>query len=691
MSVWIGKTLGKIQIEKLLGRGGMAEVYLGMHTTLSRPVAVKILHGYLDEQDDLSERFTREARVAAGLRHPNIVQVYDFDVFDGRPYIVMEYINGPSLHSYLHSLHERDALMPLGMIRRLVPMIASALDYAHSQGLIHRDIKPGNILLQSRTEKIVLGEPLPQDVEPLLADFGLVRVLDAAKQTSSGVITGTPAYMSPEQARGLVTNYSTDVYSFGVLLYELLSGTLPFEGYSAFSVIQKVIHEPPAPIPDLAPELQQVLDRALQKEPDRRYQSAGELSNAFLTALGVSTEANTIPPLHLPELQQEKETPILETPIVVKPSQRKQWLFPILGVLAVGLVALGVFFFGSFRTRGAILPAATHPSSVGVLRFQNIVASLDGVTVKVTGMSSPAQGSHYEVWLTQGENRRSLGILELDAQGAGTLSFADDQSRNLLGRYDSMEVTLEPSPDPSPNSSGQVAFSSRIPTNALVHVRHVLVSIHDTPHQIGLMDGLLTDSTLVDNEANAMLAAFDANDKVAAMRHAEAILNLIVGSQSPDYGDLDGDGKVTDPGDGYGLLLNGESPGYTGGVESHTMYAMQSGDASEAIITHGMHVITSVTNVEDWLVQLRDLCKAILRDSSDLEMRSTMVQAVALADQIVKGVDLDGNERIDAIPGEGGVLTAYQHSYYMADMVILFGANQVMPPGPTPDVTPESY
>ncbi|MEW5938186.1 MAG: serine/threonine-protein kinase [Chloroflexota bacterium] len=156
MTVWIGKTLGKVQVEKLLGRGGIAEVYLGTHTALERPVAVKFLHGYFEENTDLFERFQREARVVAGLRHPNIIQVFDYDVAEERPYIVMEYVNGPSLAAYLKSIHERGERMPLAMIRRLLPLLASALDYAHTQGVIHRDIKPANVLLYSKSGPIKL-------------------------------------------------------------------------------------------------------------------------------------------------------------------------------------------------------------------------------------------------------------------------------------------------------------------------------------------------------------------------------------------------------------------------------------------------------------------------------------------------------------------------------------------------------
>ncbi len=714
MSDWLGKTIGKVRIEKLLGRGGMAEVYYGTHVSLQRPVAVKFLHGYLEQHSEVFERFQREARVVAGLRHPNIIQVYDYDLVDERPFIVMEYVNGPSLAAYMRSIQEQGGRMPLGMIRRILPMLASALDYAHLQGVVHRDIKPGNVLLYSKSGSVKLGDALPVDAEPLLADFGLVRVLDSATQTSSGLITGTPAYMSPEQARGEHVDHRADVYSLGVLVYEMLSGRVPFDGETITTVMHKVLYDPPAPIADLSPGLQVVLNRVLEKNPANRYQTAGEFSNAFLSALGTLTMADTLPPISVPESLSKPVTPHTHpTQITVtlpQPNLMRWGFFSILLVVA----ALAFLLIPRGDNNGPATASSAVPgeptggmdmdhgtavqpgpivevASVGRLRFQDVAGLLDGVTVFVSEMPLPAEGFHYEAWLVGGEIRRSLGVLELDAQGNGSLSFVDGQSRNMLARYDSMEITVEPSPDPSPNSSGVVAFSSSIPRNALTHVRHVLASVSDSPNEIALIEGLWIDSKLVDEQANAMLAAVDANDKAAAMRSAEAIVNLIVGSQAPEYGDLDGDGEVTDPGDGYGLLLNGDSPGYIEGVESHTLYAMQGGDAPANVILHGGHVITSIMNVEDWMVQLRDLCLSILKDMPSQDVRSTVVQAVALADQIVTGVDLNGDENIDPIPGEGGVLTAYQHAYYMADMDILIGAGQVMPLGPTPSVTSQPY
>src|SRR6266496_3432778 len=214
MPEWLGKTIGRVRIEKLLARGGMAEVYLGSHLTLERPVAIKLLHSYVEAEPILLERFHREAKVVAGLRHPNIVQIFDFDTTtDGHPYIVMEYLKGPTLATYLRHLHQRKKRIPPHQVARLLKALTAALDYAHGQGVIHRDIKPGNILLHNKTDEIPLDRPLTNDVEAIVTDFGLVRVMNAASQTISGFISGTPTYASPEQARGDQTDHRTDLYS----------------------------------------------------------------------------------------------------------------------------------------------------------------------------------------------------------------------------------------------------------------------------------------------------------------------------------------------------------------------------------------------------------------------------------------------------------------------------------------------
>lgn len=353
MPDWLGKTIGKVRIDKYLAHGGMAEVYLGTHLTLERPVAIKVLHGYIEENPDLLARFHREAKVVAGLRHPNIVQVYDFDALDGHPYIVMEYLKGPTLSTYLRNLHSRNERIPHHQVARLLKGLTAALDHAHGQGVIHRDIKPGNILLHDKNEDISLERPLSREVEGILTDFGLVRIVNAASQTASGMVSGTPAYMSPEQARGDQTDYRTDVYSLGIVLYEMLAGRVPFEADSSMSVIYMQINEPPPPIPGISPALQAVMDRALLKDPADRYQTCREMSVDFFLEMGMTAEAETIIEA-LPEESLRRATARIKP----KPARRVPlWI----GVGLLSLVVLFAVVFGAFRL-ASNTPALSNPT-----------------------------------------------------------------------------------------------------------------------------------------------------------------------------------------------------------------------------------------------------------------------------------------------------------------------------------------
>ncbi len=265
MPEWIGKTIGKVRIDQLLAHGGMAEVYLGTHLTLDRPVAIKVLHSYIEDDLDLRQRLQREAKVVAGFRHPNIVQVYDFDTIEGHPYIVMEYLNGPTLAVYLRNLHARKERLSAEQVAQLLKGPAAALDYAHGLGVIYRDVKPGNIMLHGAVDETSSGRSAIADLDPVVTDFGLLRVAGASHQTSLGTIAGTPNYMSPEQASGTNTDYRTDIYSLGVVLYEMLAGRAPFDGDSTLTVLYKQINQPPPPIPGISAKEQAVIDRALAK------------------------------------------------------------------------------------------------------------------------------------------------------------------------------------------------------------------------------------------------------------------------------------------------------------------------------------------------------------------------------------------------------------------------------------------
>ncbi len=353
MPEWIGKTIGRVRIDKYLARGGMAEVYLGAHLSLDRLVAVKVLHSYIEEDPGLLARFQREAKVVAALRHPNIVQIFDFDATEGHPYIVMEYLKGPTLSTYLRGLHDRGDRIPPHQVARLLKALTAALDYAHGQGVIHRDIKPGNIMLHGNADEIRLDQPLTADVEAVITDFGLVRIEHAASQTASGMISGTPSYMSPEQARGDKTDHRTDIYSLGCVLYEMLAGRVPFEADTSMSVIYMQINEPPPPIPGVNPAVQAVMNRALAKKPDDRYQTCREMAVDFFLALGMNAEAETI----IESMPAESGVKHTVASIKPKTTQRKP--------LWIGAVALSVIFliaaaFGAIR----VFSNSSPPSNI---------------------------------------------------------------------------------------------------------------------------------------------------------------------------------------------------------------------------------------------------------------------------------------------------------------------------------------
>ena len=360
MPEWIGKTIGRVRIDKYLARGGMAEVYLGSHLSLDRAVAVKVLHSYIEEDPGLLTRFQREAKVVAALRHPNIVQIFDFDATDGHPYIVMEYLKGPTLSTYLRRLHERNERIPTHQVARLLKALTSALDYAHGQGVIHRDIKPANIMLHGKADEISLDQPLTSDVEAVLTDFGLVRIEHAASQTASGMVSGTPSYMSPEQARGDKTDNRTDIYSLGVVLYEMLAGRVPFEADSTMSVMYMQINEPPPPIPGVTPAVQAVMNRALAKNPNDRYQTCREMALDLFLALGMTAEAETIIG-SLPEASRQRakldskaEQPKATTkrrPLIIGIA-----IVSVLCIIGVAVGALGLFS----KFSGAATPSDTQ-------------------------------------------------------------------------------------------------------------------------------------------------------------------------------------------------------------------------------------------------------------------------------------------------------------------------------------------
>ncbi len=274
---WTGKQLGRYQISRHLGRGGMADVYQAQDTDLQRPVALKIMLPGLSQDTQFVARFRREARTVAQLNHPNIVQIYDVGTApDGQPYIAMQYIDGGSLRESLTELAERGKLLPTDQALGIVRQVADALGRAHAAGIVHRDLKPSNILISS-------------DGTPVVVDLGIAAVEGGARLTATGSLLGTPHYMSPEQIQGRQVDGRSDLYSLGVMLYELLAGSRPFPSDSPIALMHAHVYEQPIPLAsvrgDLTPQTLQVVDTLLQKEPAQRFDSAETLIAALDQAI----------------------------------------------------------------------------------------------------------------------------------------------------------------------------------------------------------------------------------------------------------------------------------------------------------------------------------------------------------------------------------------------------------------------
>jgi predicted Ser/Thr protein kinase len=287
----IGKTLGKYQILEHIGHGGMSEVYKGQQAQLNRMVAIKVLHPFLADEEGFVVRFQREARLVAAMRHPNIVQVYDFDYHDELAiyYMVMEYIDGPTLKNLLEGgpISTEDTV-------HVGSAIADALDYAHQRSMIHRDIKPANIMYLD-------------DKEPVLTDFGIARMLNLSGLTASGAMVGTPAYMAPEIGIGKAGAASSDIYSLSVVLYQAVTGNLPFAAETPMGMVMDHISKPPPRpsifAPTVSKALEQVILKGMQKEPSARFRTAGEMAVALRQVLG---PAHVAPPAAVPVLASEK-------------------------------------------------------------------------------------------------------------------------------------------------------------------------------------------------------------------------------------------------------------------------------------------------------------------------------------------------------------------------------------------------
>ena len=395
-----GTTLGHCVIEQMLGQGGMARVYKGRQENLDRAVAIKVLPPYYAADPAFVERFKLEARAMARLSHPNIVTVHDAGEDQGRLYIIMEYIGGGTLKQRMARS------MPLSEITRIIREVASALTYAASMGIIHRDVKPVNVLMDTSGRAV-------------LSDFGIAKVLaTSAALTQSGAGVGTPEYMSPEQCRGGSVDARSDIYALGIMLYEMLTGHTPFEADNYTALAHSHIYEPVPPPsqrnPRISPAVQAVVMKALEKDPAQRFQTATDMAITLEQAVaaqapvGPMTGRHPVPgarvtaqPLPQPVPQPQRQPGSLPLPVICprcrQPNAPTQRFCSACGWQLTPAPPTGVppQYPHPQPTGSYVTCPACHAPNQAINRFcttcgQSLLVGVAGLHCRVCGKTNPA-------------------------------------------------------------------------------------------------------------------------------------------------------------------------------------------------------------------------------------------------------------------------------------------------------------
>jgi serine/threonine protein kinase/Tol biopolymer transport system component len=431
-----GQQVSHYQIQEKLGEGGMGAVYRAYDTELRRPVALKVLPPEYASDPERRSRLLREARAASALNHPNIVGIYEVGSDNGVDFIAMEFIEGKSLGDIIPAKG-----LPPGKTLNYAVQIASGLAKAHAAGVIHRDLKPANIMLTGPAS----GHP---ELVKLL-DFGLARRVELGEKhdttlTVEGAILGTPAYMSPEQAQGKPADVRSDVFSFGSVLYQMVTGRRAFEKDSHISTLAAVVQEEPRPLPSSVPrDLERTIARCLRKDPERRFQSMADVRVALL------------------ELKEESDSGRLPE-VAIAPARRRAWLWAGAAVLVLALLGTGLWLMKRGATplpQPSVVPVTTYPGSQMYPSFspdgKQIAFSWDGekgdkfsIYVKLLGetnalrLTTSPTGDYYPAWSPDGK-RIAFRRMGSDG-GIYTVSALGGAERKLTGLATGYQMSWSP-------------------------------------------------------------------------------------------------------------------------------------------------------------------------------------------------------------------------------------------------------
>jgi len=667
----IGQKLGQYEVTELLGQGGMATVYKAHQESIDRYVAIKVLppHAALDEQ--FIERFQLEAKTIGSLQHPHILPLYDYGTQEDILYLVMAYVEGGALEDIL----ENRETLTVRRIEKILREIASALDYANRRGVIHRDVKPANILIDS-------------EGHALLADFGIVKMMgNDANLTGTGVV-GTPAYIAPEQGQGeLNIDGRADLYSLACVVYEMLSGLQPFRAETMMKVVLQHITEPPPCLldvsPDLPPAVDGVMKKAMAKNPDDRYATAVDFAEALSHALHSSEESlvaaraevplDASPPRSQdvtrvfdsePDFTNPDENKASQT-VVVQQSTNPLLFMGLFGIIALVIVVVAIVMVGQQNQNSAIadntIPTTetgevnTSPTEVpvpefvadvqtfGEMRYNSTESLGDTINLQLIDVASPSAGNTYVVWLRNSmtEEVVNLGDIVVDATGRGILIYTDAEERMLPSLYNNIVITEELGTDGNV-PEGEIAYQGQVPIELTQALNEIFVSSEDGFNENGLLAGVGAEGGTAQNHAGL---ASRASTLGSMKTHAEHTLNIINGTNE----DYDGNGSPQNPGRGVGVFF------FLDKIDELLLDVVQRDDASIYVQQNSDFILVCTTNVRDWANRVNELELEMLAADTLEAATDPSTESENLALAMTAGIDLNENGRIDAFEGECGL------------------------------------
>jgi hypothetical protein len=652
-------TLGKYEIIGLLGEGGIAVVYRGYHREIDRYLAVKVLRPHYSQDPQFVERFKLEGRVIARLQHPHIVPLYDFGVQDDITYLATAYIQGGSLADIIAA-----GPMPLRQIDKVLREIISALDYAHRRGVVHRDIKPSNILIDA-------------EGHALLADFGIVKIAGSGTTlTGTGSVLGTPAYISPEQGQARQVDGRADIYSLGVVAFEMLTGQRPFH---ARTPVEAIIMHVNAPVPrvtgfryDLPPALNIVIQKAMSKRPEDRYQTGVEFYEDFTRIIHsdvsfVNIQAELRPQLETTEHARVRvdDASVRLTTIILEELQPVQRPAPARGLklmalaLLIGLaVVLGRFTIGSATT------------TFGSAAFSMSSIAGDTVHLEVQALPVLPDGDDYFAWLqnTGDGTTDRLGPLRLSESGSGSLTYTDPDGRILPSLYDAIIITQESDDD-------AVLYSGHLPSALSLALTEILFRSNNLPPEAttvsasygpsapplnSLLDGALVEAFM--GQMHTGLAA-DAPNPGSLHLHAEHTINIYLGTRD----DYNGNGRGENPGRKIGV------PFFLDRIEGVLSEAVNAPDTPSSVQDELAAILICNQNIRNWMDQIIAFEHDLLVASDIADVIPQKTESTQLATFILDGTDFNHNGEIEPIEGECGLQQITAYTQHMASMPLVQG------------------